>query len=63
MSKLAANFTLVVAAAQAFLVLLEEFGVYDFTEGQTKAILGCLAAAGAFVGLYFHPAVPLGRTE
>jgi uncharacterized membrane protein len=61
MSKLAANSTLVVALVQAIVILAVEFG-WDLTTNQQGAIIGVTTAALAVIGLWFHPAVPVGPT-
>lgn len=59
MNKLVANMTLVLALATAVLALLPQFGV-GITKGETDAILGVIATAGALLGIYFHPDIPIG---
>lgn len=61
MSKLAANVTLVLAALGALLTLLVAFGV-NISPDQHTAIDGAAAAVLALLGIYFHPATPVGPT-
>ncbi len=60
MSKLAANTALVLAAAQAAVVLVAAFGV-SISGTQRDAIGGFLAALLAVVGVLFHPSIPPPR--
>ena len=61
MSKIAANLTLILALAAAILALLPTFGA-SITKDQTDAILGVIAAAGALLGAWYHPSIPVGKT-
>lgn len=61
MTKILANFTLLVALAQAVLVALSLFGV-DISKEQAEAIIGVIAALGALVGAWAHPSIPVGNT-
>lgn len=62
MSKFFANITLVLAALGAVETLAVAFGV-NITPDQHTAIDGAAAAVLALLGIYFHPAIPIGPTE
>ncbi len=61
MSKLAANSTILIGLVTAVIAFLVAFGV-DVSQDQQEAILGLVAAGILVLGIYFHPAIPVGET-
>lgn len=59
MSRLLASGAIVAGLVTAILTLLTAFGV-GITEGERDAILGFVAAALGFLGVWFHPDTPVG---
>lgn len=62
MSKFFANVTLVLALLGAAETLAIAFGV-SISPDQHTAIDGAAAAVLALLGIYFHPAIPVGPTS
>lgn len=60
MSKLVAAIGIVVGGADAVFTLLVAFGVH-ITPDQHTAIVGVAGLALLVLGVWFHPAVPVGN--